>query len=76
MKIDLLETARKRPYNINIQMIACGLGFGDYSKFELNFIKHCVRRKFGLGHHAFKKQLKFELKVLQSPTLINDITLK
>jgi hypothetical protein len=60
--IKALEFFRKYPWAVYTQMIACGLDYGNHTKYEIKFAKGCVRRKFGLGHHAFKKRIKADIK--------------
>jgi hypothetical protein len=57
------EFLRKYPWSVRAQMIACGYYYGNLNeKLIVNFAKGCVRRKFGLGHHAFKKIIKADIK--------------
>jgi hypothetical protein len=64
--IEALLFFRKYPWAIYTQMLACGYDYGNHSKYEIEFAKGCVRRKFGLGHHAFKISIKADAKVLKS----------
>lgn len=57
------EFLRKYPWSVRSQMIACGYYYGKLpEKLIISFAKGCVRRKFGLGHHAFKKEIKAYVK--------------
>lgn len=57
-----LQFFRKYPWAVYTQMLACGYDYGNHTKYEIEFAKGCVRRKFGLGHHAFKKVIRANIK--------------
>ena len=57
-RLKWLDFFRSYPWAIMTQMIACGYDYGAHSKYEIEFAKGCVRRKFGLGHHAFKPYIR------------------
>jgi len=51
-------------------MLACNMACGIYSKIEIEFAKGIIRRKWGLKHHAFKKEIKAYPKQLRGRTLV------